>query len=200
MKRGRNLLVWLHVVTSVGWMSQALTLLALMIFAMSNPDWHDPAVHLARFLDRQLLAVLGNASAFTGFMLSALTMWGYFRYWWVLAKTVISVIQLTIGVFFLDPDAAPLSIAAAALMASALGFQAWMSVAKPWKKTPWSDAKRLPSAPQWMFAACLAAVAVDVVLGLRLGSPSPLCELVVVVGYPVWRSRQLRSHAKVAAL
>jgi hypothetical protein len=195
MKRGRNLLVWLHVVTSVGWMSQALALLALMIVAMGNPDVHDTAVQWARFLDRQLLAVLGNASAFTGFMLSALTMWGYFRYWWVLAKAVITVVQLTIGVFFLDPDATPLSLAAAALMASALGFQAWLSIAKPWKKTPWSDAGRPPSAPQWMFFTCVAVVVADFVLGLRLGFPSPLVELLVVVAYPLWRSRRIRATA-----
>ncbi|WP_163506284.1 hypothetical protein [Fodinicola acaciae] len=192
---GRNLLVWLHIVASVGWMSQALVLLTLMVFAMSNRVWHDAAVHFARLLDKQLLAVLANASAFTGFMLSALTMWGYFRYWWVLAKASISVVQLTIGVFFLDPDATPLSMGAAALMASALGLQAWMSVAKPWKRTPWSDARRLPPAPQWMFAACIAVVVADLVLGLRLGFPSPLFELIVVIAYPVWRSRRLRQES-----
>ncbi|GGM78953.1 hypothetical protein GCM10012275_56990 [Longimycelium tulufanense] len=41
---------------------------------------------VAVLLDKQLLAHLAGASAFTGLMLSALTPWGYFRYWWVFAR------------------------------------------------------------------------------------------------------------------
>ncbi len=108
---GRNLLVWIHVITSVGWMSQALALLTLMLVARLDPSVRDAAIAIARLLDRQVLAQLADASAFTGFMLSALTAWGYFRYWWVLAKFVITVAQLTVGIFFLDPDGTPLSIA-----------------------------------------------------------------------------------------
>jgi hypothetical protein len=191
----RNLLVWMHIVTSVGWMSQALALLALMLFAM-DPHSHDAAVSMARMLDRQVLAQLANASAFTGFMLAALTAWGYFRYWWVLAKFSITVVQLTIGVFLLDPDGEPLSIAAAAFMMSAIGFQAWMSVAKPWKKTPWGEngtPKRLPTAPPRVFAFCVAVPVVDLALSLYLGFPTPLFSLLVAVGYPIWRARQLRT-------
>ncbi|WP_279579162.1 hypothetical protein [Fodinicola feengrottensis] len=92
-------------------MSQALALLTLMLVARLDPSVRDAAIAIARLLDRQVLAQLADASAFTGFMLSALTAWGYFRYWWVLAKFVITVAQLTVGIFFLDPDGTPLSIA-----------------------------------------------------------------------------------------
>jgi hypothetical protein len=190
---GRNLLVWMHIVTSVGWMSQALALLALMLLAMSDPGARDAAIGMARMLDRQVLAQLANASAFTGFMLAALTPWGYFRYWWVLGKFAITVVQLTIGIFFLDPDGTVLSAAAAALMMSAIGFQAWMSVAKPWKKTPWAqDTKRLPTAPPRLFVICFAVPIVDLALSLYFGFPAPLFSLLTVIGYSIRRSANLR--------
>ena len=37
-KRARTLLVWLHVVSSVGWLSQAVALLALLLYGMKTSD------------------------------------------------------------------------------------------------------------------------------------------------------------------
>lgn len=185
----RKLLVWFHVLTSVGWMSLALSLATLLMWSLSTGDRAGFA--MAEVLDVELLRHLGAASAFTGFMLSALTPWGYFRYWWVMTKAVITVGQLYAGIFLLsenlqsDPGY-PL-VVATLLMVSAFAFQAWLSIAKPWKLTPWASRQKPPAAAPWLY---LAAVAVPIVDYLLL--KAPLFSLLIALGYPVWRRRALR--------
>ncbi|WP_086822747.1 hypothetical protein [Allokutzneria sp. NRRL B-24872] len=185
-KRSRQLLVWLHVITSVGWMGLTLVLFALFTFGLSTetPGMRDSADAMAHLLDKQVLAHLANASAFTGFMLSALTQWGYFRHWWVLVKFVITVVQLALGIFVLVPVVAGINVAATALMCSAIAFQAWLSVAKPGKRTPWTPTGKVPTGPAWMFGVALVVPVIDFAVGFGLfGHPMPVVSLLVVVGY-----------------
>lgn len=190
----RHLLVWFHALTSIGWMTLALCLATLLIFGSSHDD--RSAILMAQVLDKQLLQHLGTASAFTGFMLAALTPWGYFRYWWVLAKAVISVSQLYVGAFILSPqldhETWPRPVGAL-LMVSALAFQAWLSVEKPWRQTPWSTRRKLPSAPGWLYLAAIAVPVIDYVL-----FKAPPLSLLVVLIYPLFRSRALRRSSQTA--
>lgn len=178
--RWRQAVVWLHVVSSVAWMSQALALVVLM--ASGAPSMADR-------LDSVLLAPMANVSAFTGLLLAGATAWGYFRHWWVLTKFALTFIQLYAGIFLLSPalrDSAHTGtvawqqIAGASLMASALSFQAWLSIAKPGKKTPWSPTAKTPAAPTWVFVAGIVAPSVDVVAGILLGYPLPALSLVTL--------------------
>ncbi|GAA2384277.1 hypothetical protein Cme02nite_66530 [Catellatospora methionotrophica] len=201
-QRGRQTLVWLHAVTSIGWMSLALCLCVLLL--AGPPSGYEAA----RTLDKQLLAHLATSSAFTGLMLSALTAWGYLRYWWVLAKFAITLTQLYVGIVILSPrlDALPEAgaatgagpmIAASALMASAIAVQAWLSVAKPWRHTPWADPRwRTPPFPPWLYWAAVAIPVLDfVVWRAVLGAPAPLLSLIVVLAFPLYRRRRLRLAA-----
>ncbi|WP_394616336.1 hypothetical protein JNUCC0626_42810 [Lentzea sp. JNUCC 0626] len=201
-KRARTLLVWLHVVTSVGWLSQAVALLALLLYGMKTGDVN--AFRMARFLDHGVLAIMANVSAFSGFMLSATTPWGYFRHWWVLAKFVITVSQLYVGIFILSGNLAQAidghttvwMPVGTALMISAISFQAWLSVAKPWGRTPWADPKvKLPTASATTFLACLVIAGIDFGLGLRMGNPMPLTMLVTVLAYSIRRAARARSRS-----
>jgi hypothetical protein len=205
-KRARTLLVWLHVITSVGWMSQAVALLALLLYGMESGDVH--AFEMARFLDHRVLAVMANISAFSGMMLSATTPWGYFRHWWVLAKFVITVVQLYVGVFVLSGN---LEAAAqghvtvwmpvgTSLMISAIAFQAWMSVAKPWGRTSWADPKvKLPTASTAMFVVALVVPAADFAVSLHSGGPRPLFMLVTVIAYSITRAARGRNRSSGAS-
>ncbi|WP_318305851.1 hypothetical protein [Amycolatopsis solani] len=190
--RWRQAVVWLHVVSSVAWMSQAL---ALVVLTSTG------APAMAERLDSVLLAPMANVSAFTGLLLAGATAWGYFRHWWVLTKFVLTLVQLYAGIFLLSPalhesaDTGAVAwpqVAGASLMASALAFQAWLSVAKPGRKTPWSPAAKPPTAPAWVFVAGVAAPTFDVVAGLLLGYPLPALSLVTLIVLGFERRRRRR--------
>ncbi|KZB82208.1 hypothetical protein AVL48_09760 [Amycolatopsis regifaucium] len=197
--------VWLHVVTSVGWMGQALALFTLLAISRATEDGEIrvAATSMAHEIDTLLLAPLANASAFTGFMLAAGTAWGFTRHWWVLAKFVITLVQLYAGIFLLSGalqdsvaaartgEQAPVAlVAGTALMASAIAFQAWLSIAKPWGKA--RSGGKLPTAPTWVFVAAVAAPLADITAGLLLGFPLPALSLIVLIVQLVRRRRQLR--------
>lgn len=93
-RRWRQLTVWLHVVTSVGWMTLALVLFALLFLARTaDGGTARAATAMAHHLDVVLLAPLANASASTGLMLSLGTAWGLAQHRCVLAKFVITLGQ-----------------------------------------------------------------------------------------------------------
>lgn len=205
-KRWRQGAVWLHVITSVGWMSQALALFTLLTVSLTtdDPGIRVSATTMAHTLDNALLAPLANASAFTGFMLSASTAWGFQRHWWVLGKLVITLAQLYLGIFVLSgalneaviaakagspaPTPVPL-VVGTALMAGAIAFQAWLSVAKPWNRTPWTPdrAPKPPTAPTGVFAAIVIVPFCDIALSVWTGRPMPAVSLVVLMAWLITR-------------
>jgi hypothetical protein len=190
----RTLLVWLHVISSVSWMSQAAALAVLLGTAAAVPEVRAAAATAAELLDTTLLVHSANTSAFTGFALAALTSWGFFHHWWVAAKFAVTMGQLYLGIFVLSErlhrvaDSAGASgdlvamSATAALMAGAIAAQAWVSLAKPWGRTPLAArAPRPRAAGAWWLAAAVCVPLVDVVLGVAWwGHPLPgfsLCTL-----------------------
>ncbi|MGW7532045.1 hypothetical protein [Amycolatopsis sp. NPDC054798] len=199
--RWRQTLVWLHVISSVAWMSQALALLVLTLVALSG-EQPGPAMTMAKHLDTVLLAPMANTAAFTGLLLAGATAWGFFRHWWVLVKFGLTLVQLYAGIFLLSPalteaaaTGAPAwqQAAGTALMASGLAFQVWISVAKPWSRTPWSAAAKPPVAPVWVFAAGLAAPIADTAAGIALGYPMPALSLIMLVVLLARRPKTLRA-------
>ncbi len=198
----RKLLVWLHVVTSTGWMFMALALFVVVDHALSAPG-RGAAFDAALLLDVEVLQFMATTSAFSGLMLSGLTPWGYFRHWWVLLKTVVTFTQLYVGIFVLSPNLHPggstaLLRVGSLLMFSALACQVWLSVAKPFKRTPWASPAKPKTAPPWAFALCLAVPAADHALGeLVLGRSTPVLALAIVVIFPVVRAVRRPARSRV---
>lgn len=196
--RLRQIVVWLHVVTSVGWMSQALALMALLA-AVATGDGSDGGAYAraAEHLDNHVLALLANASAFTGLLLAAATPWGLLRHWWVAVKFVLTFAQLYLGIFVLSgalraaaarPDVTPVVplTVGTALMAGALALQVWMSVAKPWGRTGLGRGKP-PSPPVWLLATGIAAPVIDTAGSVVLGYPLPAASVAVLAVVGGWR-------------
>lgn len=192
----RQLLVWLHVVSSVSWMSQAAALAVLLGTSAAAPpgELKVATALVAELLDGTVLVYSANVSAFTGFALSAMTTWGYFHHWWVATKFVVTFGQLYVGIFVLssalhdtadaaalgqDGPAAPMAVASV-LMASAFAAQVWLSVAKPWGRTPLAARARYrpAAAPVPMLVAAVVVPVADVVLAITwLGHPLPALSL-----------------------
>ncbi|MFB9530590.1 hypothetical protein [Nonomuraea roseola] len=162
---------------------------------------------MAHLLDNHVLLHLANASILTGIMLSAMTRWGFFRYWWVLTKFAITMSQLYAAVFLLSPrltalaegvrGSDPALLFATALMASAIAFQGWLSVAKPWKRTPWAEARLdVPPPPRSVICLVLLAPVLDWLLAeVVFGHAAPLFTTLTAIGYPIWRRVRLARRA-----
>ncbi|MFE0751272.1 hypothetical protein [Gordonia sp. NPDC058843] len=184
-KRSRQVLLWIHVLSSVSWMSQALALTVLML----HPE--EGGVVAAHVLDTTVLVVSANVSAMSGFLLSATTAWGFFLHWWVLVKFVITVGQLVVGIAVLSPslDAATRTgaeasvglLVATVVMATLIGFQGWLSIAKPWSRVPHRPPGKAPVPGAVVRVAAPAALLGDVLVFVGVGQPIPLCSAVVLV-------------------
>jgi hypothetical protein len=197
----RQLTVWMHVLTSVGWMSMAMVLFALLLRG-------EPGA--ARVVDVALLAPLANGSAFTGLVLACGTAWGLVVHRWVLAKFAITVVQLWAGIFLLSGalDTAAATgrppwalIAGTALMASAVALQAWLSIAKPGPRTRWGTDRatgrpvKLPTAPAWVFVLGTTAPVLDLALTIGLGFPSPFVQVGALTAVVIARRVAVRRPA-----
>ncbi|GGK78409.1 hypothetical protein [Mangrovihabitans endophyticus] len=197
VKRWRQLTVWLHILTSVGWMAQAMALCVLLSVGLAGAG--TSATAMAQALDGRLLAPMANGSALTGIVLAAATPWGFFLNWWVVTKFAVSLIQLYAGIFLLSPQLAAsvtagprvTQVVATALMASAIAFQGWLSVAKPWGRIERRRHVRHQPAPAWVFAVTVLAGLGDLGVALALGHPLPLLSVTVLVVILARRRRWL---------
>ncbi|MEO9330052.1 hypothetical protein [Gordonia aurantiaca] len=197
-RRGRQALLWIHILSSVSWMSQALALLVLLLRGGG-----DGAV-AAHLLDTTVLVISANVSAMSGFLLSSTTPWGFFLHRWVLVKFVITVGQLGVGIGLLsprldaaaetvasggDPTVSPALVVPTTVMAALIAFQGWVSVAKPWPRVPGRTRAKAPVPGPWIIAAAPVALAGDVIVFATLGQPIPIWSALVLVAALVGRRR-----------
>ena len=211
LRTWRQLTVWMHILTSVGWMSLAAVMAVSLGLAVGDPGARLGALSTAHHLDQTLLAPLAVGSALTGIVLSAATAFGFFHHWWVTVKFAITITQLYLGIFVISdaldaalrapgspPPPAGL-ILGSLLMVGAIAFQAWVSVAKPWGRTPRSAGRvRPPAGPRWVLAATVVAVPVDLAVGIGSGHPRPLAAVLVLVVVLADRARRLHGGRAAA--
>ncbi|MGH3914696.1 MAG: hypothetical protein ACRDTC_15010 [Pseudonocardiaceae bacterium] len=211
-KRPRQLLVALHVLTSVGWLTMALAQVTLITHAITttDPQTRRAALTMTQFVDHEILQQAATGSAYTGLMLSALTSWGFFRFTWVAVKFGITIGGLYLGIWHLGSwleegvrasetgGVGPVgySVFWAAALIIAMVFATWLSVAKPWGRMPptrrssSARPRREPDAPPLVWVGALLVPFVDYFAHLQSG----LC-LLTVLGYAGYRG--LRSRRAV---
>ena len=153
--RWRKLGLTAHIVASVGWLGAVAAFLALSLVGLEN---RDPMAVRAAYLAMQLIGgfvivPLGLATLVTGVIQSLGTEWGLVRYYWVLAKLVLTIgavallllhqftevaeaaRRVSIAAAGLPPGADQLGLrlaATAALAVVALVAATVLSVFKPW--------------------------------------------------------------------
>ena len=156
-KRTRQVMVFLHVIVSLGWMGAGLANIVLAMTAAYGGGGPE-AVRAAYDLMWQLelfLIIPGAFSALgTGVLLSLTTPWGLVQHWWVLVKLVLTVAVILFSTFFVGvwvelsiqatAEGAPLSPYGDPLAwgpflnVAAFLLMTWASIAKPWGRTPWA--------------------------------------------------------------
>lgn len=159
-KRSRQLLVFVHVVVSVGWMGAGAANVVVAATATSTASAWTRAVsyQLIERIDTYLIIPLAFATLISGLIVSWATPWGLTRYWWVLAKLLLTVAIIAFSTFGLGVwlqesiQATSGSVGRSAVGAYlvygaglnivAFLFVTWLSVAKPWGRTPWAKRSR----------------------------------------------------------
>jgi uncharacterized membrane protein len=154
-KRARQWLLFLHVVSSVGWMGAGAANVVLAVTALTSDSAEIRRVcyQLINRLDFALVIPLAFSSLGTGLVVSLATKWGLLRYRWVVTKLVLTLAVIVFSTFGVGvwveqsiaatAGSAATSPAARSLVAGALVniaaflFMTWASIAKPWTKTAW---------------------------------------------------------------
>jgi hypothetical protein len=138
-----------HVLVGVGWFGIVAAKLVLEIVAATTgaPDVARAGYLFTAALDRAAFPPAALATLITGSVLSLGTLWGPFRYWWIVAKIVLTIAVIVTGVVFVgawtetalaDPAAAANTSASVWLIGAAivhllmLGAATVISVLKPW--------------------------------------------------------------------
>ncbi len=155
-RRVRQLLVFVHVVVSTGWMGAGAANVVLTTTAAltGDPQVWRVCYLLVQTVDTWLVIPGAFAALVSGIALSLVTPWGLARYWWVLVKLVLTVVVILFSTFFVGawveesivaglaprPFAVELAVGPLANLAAFL-LMTWASVAKPWGRTPWSSSR-----------------------------------------------------------
>ena len=155
-RRTRQVLVFLHVVVSLGWMGAGLANVVLAMTAgyTADADVRRVCYQMISRIDTFVVIPGAFAALVSGIVLSVVTPWGLTRYWWVLGKLVLTltvIVYSTVGLGVWvetsvaatsaaemeSPVAGPLAYGTLPNIVAFL-FMTWVSVAKPWGTTPWA--------------------------------------------------------------
>lgn len=101
----KNWLLSVHVVSGSLWFGVAL---AMVLMAISNKKTTNGdelyAVNaMVKLLDDFVIIPMAILSAVTGTLLCWLTVWGFFKFYWVITKWLMTTVLIIFGTFWLGP-------------------------------------------------------------------------------------------------
>jgi hypothetical protein len=155
----RQLLVFLHVTTSLGWMGAgaANVVLAVTGATTRSAEVRRVAYGLIDRIDVFLVIPLAFGTLVGGVLVSLATPWGLVRHWWVLVKLVLTVAVIVFSTFGVgvwvyvsidasaDGGSSPVAqrlVQGAGANIVAFLFMSFVSFVKPWGTTPWARSGR----------------------------------------------------------
>jgi hypothetical protein len=100
--RARNVLLILHISSTVSALGADLVILVLGLVGLSGSDPRIvyPAMSL---VGASIMAPLAIASLASGVALARLTSWGLFKYWWVTIKLIVTSLLTLLVIYVLVP-------------------------------------------------------------------------------------------------
>ncbi len=153
----RRLVLVVHVWTAGAWLGLDVAMAALVVTALRADD---PAPRAALYQALEVvvvwpLTVAGLGCLASGLLLGLGTRYGLLRFWWVAVKLVVNLVLTTLVLLLLRPNAQALAVDGRRLAAGktvdvdisslvmpptvtmiALTFAFYLSVVKPWGRTP----------------------------------------------------------------
>ncbi|HEY5822460.1 MAG TPA: hypothetical protein VIT20_10820 [Propionibacteriaceae bacterium] len=158
-RRLRQLLVFLHVTSSLGWMGAGAANLVLAVTGATTGSAEVRRVSYALIdqIDVYLVIPLAFTTLIGGIVVSLATPWGLIRHWWVLAKLVLTLAVIVFSTFGVgvwvyesidasaDGGTSPVAlrlVQGAGANIVAFLFMSFVSFAKPWGTTPWTRTRR----------------------------------------------------------
>ena len=101
----KNWLVSAHVISGATWFGTAICMIAISLSNSNttNGDTLYAINSILKTLDDFIIIPTAIASLLTGALLSWLTIWGFFKHYWVIAKWFGTVTLITVGTLWLGP-------------------------------------------------------------------------------------------------
>ncbi len=102
---GKSILKTLHILSACLWFGAAMSVILLHCLR----GWSDNYTQLVALnenfslLDIALIIPGAMGSAITGFLICKTTSWGFTRFWWVIAKGIVTICGILIGTALLGP-------------------------------------------------------------------------------------------------
>lgn len=100
-----DVLISVHVGTVAVWFGVALAmvLMAAVNIKATNGDELYAVNAMVKFLDDFVVIPMAIASVLTGTLLCWLTVWGFFKFYWVITKWIATTALIIFGTFWLGP-------------------------------------------------------------------------------------------------
>ena len=101
----KSWLISAHVISGATWFGTALSMVIMVISNLNttNGDELYAINSVVKLLDDWVVIPAANLSLLTGALICWLTVWGFFKFYWVIIKWIMTVTLITFGSFWLGP-------------------------------------------------------------------------------------------------
>lgn len=103
--KAKTWLISAHAISGAIWLGTVLSMMVMIIHNLktTNGDELYGINSVVKLLDDWVVIPAANMTLLSGLLLSWLTIWGFFKYYWVITKLVLTVSLITFGTFWLGP-------------------------------------------------------------------------------------------------
>ena len=101
----KSWLISAHVISGAIWFGTALSMVVIVIHNLNttNGDELYAINSVIKLLDDWVVIPTANTTLLTGLLLCWLTIWGFFKFYWVITKLIMTITLITFGTFWLGP-------------------------------------------------------------------------------------------------
>lgn len=101
----KSWLISAHAISGAIWFGTVLSMMVMIVHNLgtTNGDELYGINSVIKLLDDWVVIPAANMTLLTGLLLCWLTVWGFFKYYWVITKLVLTVSLITFGTFWLGP-------------------------------------------------------------------------------------------------